>query len=109
MRVQHSIFLAQVLARRPNMFWLACVATAQAPTLSNRVEALEALVKTQQSQIASLQRALASAAPWRGRRRQGVDLLLPQVPVSAGARRLHCTMWCVSVGRPPGGRYRERG
>ena len=45
------------------MFWLACVATAQAPTLSDRVEVLEALVKTQQSQIASLQRALASAAP----------------------------------------------
>ena len=63
------------------MLWLACVATAQAPTLSDRVDALEAIVKQQQENfsrniaalestvheqrttISSLQRALASAAP----------------------------------------------
>ena len=52
------------------MFWLACVATAQAPTLSDRVDALEAIVQKLESTvheqrltISSLQRALVSNTP----------------------------------------------
>jgi len=33
------------------MFWLACVATAQAPTLSDRVDALEAIVQKLESTV----------------------------------------------------------
>ena len=78
------------------MLWLACVATAQAPTLSDRVEALEALVKTQQSQIASLQRALASntpsstdawpaTAPRHRRQLSGTTTVLELKPDAAGS------------------------
>ena len=42
------------------MFWLACVATAQAPTLSDRVDALEAIVKQQQENFSQKVTALES-------------------------------------------------
>ena len=42
------------------MFWLACVATAQAPTLSDRLSALEALVQAQLKQQENFSQKVAA-------------------------------------------------
>ena len=85
------------------MFWLACVATAQAPTLSDRVDALEAIVQKLESTvheqrltISSLQRALVSntpsstdawpaTAPRHRRQLSGTTTMLELKPDAAGS------------------------
>ena len=58
------------------MLWLACVATAQAPTLSDRLSALEALVQAQLKQQENFSQKVAA---------------LESTCTPAGP---HCTMWC---------------